>query len=120
MDAEQPDLRADPDPFDRLEFGPGRTEVAGIRRISERAEPAGLHRHLQADAIGRERLRRRCFVVHAEHELEAIGIALDLPGNRMFVTDFGGSIYRADLDGSNLRTLAGAQGNLAGIAYADI
>ena len=52
--------------------------------------------------------------------MEAIGIALDLPGNRMFVTDFGGSIYRADLDGSNLRTLAGAQGNLAGIAYADI
>jgi len=52
--------------------------------------------------------------------MEGIGIALDVPGNRMFVTDFGGSIYRADLDGSNKRTLLGAQGNLAGIAYTDI
>src|SRR5262249_26408179 len=52
--------------------------------------------------------------------MEGIGIALDLPGNRMFFTDFGGSIYVADLDGSNKRTLMGAQGNLTGIAYAEI
>jgi sugar lactone lactonase YvrE len=54
------------------------------------------------------------------HLMEAIGIALDVPGNRMFVTDFGGSVYAASLDGSNKRTLLGAQGNLAGIAYAEI
>jgi sugar lactone lactonase YvrE len=53
------------------------------------------------------------------HLMEGIGIALDPPGNRMFVTDLGGSIYAADLDGSNKRTLLGAQGNLAGIAYAE-
>ena len=34
------------------------------------------------------------------HLMEGIGIALDVPGNRMFVTDFAGSIYSARLDGS--------------------
>src|SRR5712671_7843542 len=32
------------------------------------------------------------------HLMEGIGIALDVPGNRMFVTDFAGSVYAADLD----------------------
>ena len=58
--------------------------------------------------------------VLVRHLMEGIGIALDLRGNRMFVTDFAGSIYRADLDGSNARTLLAAQGNLTGIAYAEI
>jgi DNA-binding beta-propeller fold protein YncE len=52
--------------------------------------------------------------------MEGIGIALNMPGNRMFFSDFGGSIYVADLDGRNARTLLGAQGNLTGIAYAEI
>lgn len=52
--------------------------------------------------------------------MEGIGLALDVPGGRLFVTDFGGSIYRAALDGSDKRTLLYAQGNLTGIAYADI
>lgn len=55
------------------------------------------------------------------HDLmEGIGIALDIPGNRMFVTDLGGSIYAAALDGSGKRTIAFAQGNLSGIAYAEL
>jgi hypothetical protein len=54
------------------------------------------------------------------HLMEGIGIALDLPGNRMFVTDFAGSVYSADLDGSNERNFLYAQGNLTGIAYADV
>ena len=52
--------------------------------------------------------------------MEGIGIALDIPGNRMFVTDFGGSVYTANLDGSEKRVLLFAQGNLTGIAYAEI
>jgi DNA-binding beta-propeller fold protein YncE len=52
--------------------------------------------------------------------MEGIGLALDLKGRRMFVTDFAGSVYRADLDGSNQRTLLFAQGNLTGIAYVEI
>jgi hypothetical protein len=54
------------------------------------------------------------------HLMEGIGIALDIPGNRMFVTDFAGSLYSADLDGKNERMLLGAQGNLTGIAYAEV
>ncbi|KRP85485.1 3-hydroxyacyl-CoA dehydrogenase [Bradyrhizobium pachyrhizi] len=54
------------------------------------------------------------------HLMEGIGIALDVPGNRMFVTDFAGSVYSADLDGKNERNFLYAQGNLTGIAYAEI
>jgi hypothetical protein len=52
--------------------------------------------------------------------MEGIGIALDVPGNRMFVTDFAGSLYMAKLDGTDKRMLLGAQGNLTGIAYVEI
>ena len=38
------------------------------------------------------------------HLMEGIGIALDVPGNRMFVTDFAGSVYSADLDGKTSAT----------------
>jgi len=54
------------------------------------------------------------------HLMEGIGVALDIPGNRMFVTDFAGSVYSADLDGKNERNFLAAQGNLTGIAYAEV
>ena len=54
------------------------------------------------------------------HLMEGIGLALDLKGGRMFITDFGGSVYSANLDGSNRRTLVVAEGNLTGIAYAEV
>jgi hypothetical protein len=54
------------------------------------------------------------------HLMEGIGIALDVPANRMFVTDFAGSIYSADLNGKNERNFLYAQGNLTGIAYAEV
>ena len=63
---------------------------------------------------------------HAEPEIvfsnlmEGIGLALDLKGNRMFITDLGGSVYSANLDGSNKKMLFFAEGNLSGIAYAEI
>jgi len=54
------------------------------------------------------------------HLMEGIGIALDVPGDRMFVTDFAGSIYSAKLDGTEERNFLYAQGNLTGIVYAEI
>jgi hypothetical protein len=54
------------------------------------------------------------------HLMEGIGIALDVPGDRMFVTDFAGSVYSANLDGTGERNFLYAQGNLTGIAYAEI
>ena len=52
--------------------------------------------------------------------MEGIGIALDVAGDRMFVTDLAGSVYSAKLNGSQKRVLAYAQGNLSGVAYAEI
>ena len=54
------------------------------------------------------------------HLMEGIGIALDLNGERMFLTDLGGSVYSAKLNGTDKKTLLYAQGNLAGIAYAEL
>jgi len=50
---------------------------------------------------------------------EGIGIALDLRGRRMFVTDLGGNVYSAGLDGTDKKTLLTGQGSLTGIAYAE-
>ena len=49
------------------------------------------------------------------HLMEGIGIALDVEGDRMFMTDLAGSVYSARLDGSDKRTLLAACGNLTGI-----
>jgi hypothetical protein len=54
------------------------------------------------------------------HLMEGIGIALDFKGDRMFLTDLAGTIYSAKLDGSQKKPLLVAQGNLTGIAYAEI
>jgi sugar lactone lactonase YvrE len=54
------------------------------------------------------------------HLMEGIGLALDLKNNRMFMTDLGGSVYSSNLDGSNRKNILFAQGNLSGIAYAEI
>jgi hypothetical protein len=54
------------------------------------------------------------------HLMEGIGLALDVRGGRMFVTDFAGSVYSARLDGSEEKNFLFAQGNLTGVAYAEI
>lgn len=52
--------------------------------------------------------------------MEGIGLALDPKGGRMFITDFAGTVYSANLDGSNKKTLLFAEGNLTGIAYVEL
>ena len=54
------------------------------------------------------------------HLMEGIGIALDLKRDRMFLTDLAGSVYSAKLDGAEKKPVLVAQGNLTGIAYAEI
>ncbi|HEY2198831.1 MAG TPA: 3-hydroxyacyl-CoA dehydrogenase [Mycobacterium sp.] len=54
------------------------------------------------------------------HLMEGIGIALDPGHNRMFVTDLGGNVWAAALDGSGHRPIRALQGNLTGIAYAEV
>jgi low-density lipoprotein receptor class B len=64
--------------------------------------------------------RRKEPEVLFTHLMEGIGLALDLKNGRMFMTDLAGSVYSTNLDGSNHQTLVAAQGNLTGIAYAEI
>jgi len=54
------------------------------------------------------------------HLMEGIGIALDSKGQRMFITDLAGSLYSANLDGSKPKVLLFGEGNLTGIAYAEL
>jgi hypothetical protein len=68
------------------------------------------------EGIGHDRVPE----IVVTHLMEGIGIALDLRGDRMFMTDLAGSVYTARLDGSEKRALLFAQGNLAGIAFAEI
>jgi hypothetical protein len=48
---------------------------------------------------------------------EGIGISLDVTGKRMYFTDLGGTVYGANLDGSDKRALLTGQGGLTGIAF---
>jgi hypothetical protein len=54
------------------------------------------------------------------HLMEGIGIALDVFHDRMFITDFGGNVFSARLDGSEKQNFLFAQGNLTGIAYVEL
>lgn len=54
------------------------------------------------------------------HLMEGIGIALDFKGERMFLTDLAGSVYSTNLTGSDKKELLYDQGNLTGIAYAEL
>ena len=78
----------------------------------------------KGNTVNRAPLGARAGKVRPEivltHLMEGIGLALDVPGGRMFVTDLGGSVYTARLDGSEGRTILFAQGNLSGVAYADL
>jgi len=56
----------------------------------------------------------------SSHLMEGIGLALDPRGGRMFITDLGGNVYVADLDGTNRREIMVIQGNLTGIAFAEV
>ena len=69
-------------------------------------DPAASHKAVEPEII----------FTHLE---EGIGLALDLKGNRMFITDLGGSIHSANLDGSNKKTVQAVQGNLTGITYVE-
>ena len=51
---------------------------------------------------------------------DGLGGRLDLKGDRMFITDFGGNLLSAKLDGSDQNVQLVAQGNLSGIAYSEI
>jgi len=70
--------------------------------------------------MGGEPKKRGAPEILVDHVMEAICVALDLTGKRMFLTDFGGSVYSAKLDRSDKKTRLYARGNLTGTAYAEL
>ncbi|HYY67634.1 MAG TPA: hypothetical protein VE572_04740 [Nitrososphaeraceae archaeon] len=64
--------------------------------------------------------KRQAPEILLTHLMEGIGIALDLKGQRMFMTDLAGSVYSANLNGSDKKELLYDQGNLTGIAYVEL
>lgn len=64
--------------------------------------------------------KRREPEIVFNHLMEGIGLSLDLENKRMFLTDLGGSVYSANLDGSNKKNIVFLEGNLTGIAYAEL
>jgi hypothetical protein len=71
---------------------------------------------LDIDLIEKKRQAPDILITHL---MEGIGICLDPKGERMFLTDLAGSVYSANFDGTDKKTLLELQGNLTGIAYAE-
>jgi hypothetical protein len=64
--------------------------------------------------------KRQAPEILLTHLMEGIDIALDLKGQRMFITDLAGSLYSANINGSDKKTLLELEGNLTGVAYAEL
>ncbi|MGD0966393.1 MAG: 3-hydroxyacyl-CoA dehydrogenase, partial [Candidatus Acidiferrales bacterium] len=86
---------------------------------TDRGDPPRGNTVNRASMDAAARTRKEPEIVF-NHLMEGIGLSLDLENNRMFVTDLGGSVYSANLDGSNKKNIAFAEGNLSGIAYAQL
>jgi hypothetical protein len=85
---------------------------------TDRGDPPSGNTVNRAPMDGDPKNKRQAPEILLTHLMEGIGIALDLKGERMFLTDLAGSVYSAKLNGSDKRELLYAQGNLTGIAYA--
>ncbi|HEY6804918.1 MAG TPA: 3-hydroxyacyl-CoA dehydrogenase NAD-binding domain-containing protein [Pyrinomonadaceae bacterium] len=73
----------------------------------------------QGNTLSRSSIDKLAQEILIHDLIEGIGLSLDLKNNRMFFADLGGSVYSANLDGSEKRALLVAQGNLTGVAYVD-
>jgi DNA-binding beta-propeller fold protein YncE len=73
----------------------------------------------RAPLDARQRERKAPEIV-VSNLMEGIGLALDHKNGRMFITDLAGTVYSANLDGSNQKVVVFAEGNLTGIAYAEL
>ena len=51
---------------------------------------------------------------------EGIGLTLDLKNRKMYIGDLAGSVYSANLDGSDKKLLVSHGGHLTGLALVEI
>ena len=86
---------------------------------TDRGDPPRGNTVNRAPLDARQRERKAPEIVFS-NLMEGIGLALDHKNGRMFITDLGGSVYSASLDGSNQKVVVFAEGNLTGIAYAEM
>ncbi|GGF49251.1 hypothetical protein GCM10011611_64580 [Aliidongia dinghuensis] len=100
-----------PEPID-LELD----EVNGLLYWTDRGDPP------RGNTVNRAPIDRKVAEpeILVGHLMEAIGLALDVPGSRMFITDLAGSLYVADRDGGAPRPILIGEGNLTGVAYAEV
>ena len=97
-------------------------EIDHARRLlywTDRGDPP-LGNTVNRAPLDRGRNGRPAPQIIFRNLMEGIGIALDRAGDRMFMTDLAGSVYVASLDGSKPSVLLFTQGNLSGIAYANL
>jgi sugar lactone lactonase YvrE len=97
-------------------------EIDHARRVlywTDRGDPP-LGNTVNRAPLDRGRNGRPAPEIVFRHLMEGIGIALDPARERMFMTDLGGSVYSARLDGSKPSVLLFWQGNLSGVAYAEL
>jgi hypothetical protein len=87
---------------------------------TDRGDPPRGNTVNRAPMDSEQEKKRKAPEILLTHLQEGIGIALDLKGKRMFLTDLGGSVYSAKLNGSDKKTLLYLQGNLTGIAYVEL
>ena len=74
----------------------------------------------RGNSVNRARLDGKGQEILVNDLMEGIGLSLDLKHGRMFFSDLAGTVYSAKLDGSEKKALLMAQGNLTGVAYADL
>ncbi|HYS79917.1 MAG TPA: hypothetical protein VEM76_04375 [Anaeromyxobacteraceae bacterium] len=103
-----------PEPID-LEIDPATRTLYW----TDRGDPPRGNTVNRAPLDSREAKRKDPEIIFS-HLMEGIGLALDRKGGRMFITDLGGSVYRANVDGSDQKVLLFTQGNLTGIAYVEM
>lgn len=65
--------------------------------------------------LGKVKLMEKRILVRKLHE--GLGISLDTRNRRMFFTDLGGSVYSANMDGSNKKIIHLDAGECTGISY---
>ncbi|MCJ1310977.1 hypothetical protein MMC25_004646 [Agyrium rufum] len=80
--------------------------------MSDRGDPPYGNTINRIDLNRHEQLEKK-ILVRKLHE--AIGITLDLENKQMYMTDLVGSVYRANIDGSDQKVLFSDVGDLTGI-----
>lgn len=105
-----------PEPID-LEFDEDHETLYWTDRGDESKGGNSVNRTSVGSKANSTKLEKTILV---ENLHEGIGLALDMKNKRMFFGDLKGSVYEADLDGSNEKAILHDMGNTTGIALVNL